>query len=191
MIHKLRIDEPNHDDAYAIGLMAFRNAIWYYTKSEILFTTYAYIAVKSKLQEFKRVLRMRDKENSRVCAISFLPFKDVGTDQDRVGLEKLDSKFKNDTKQFKLLKSMEKNVSFEYLINSACYDETDRKIIRSYLQNRKKWVENFIDNNPSPRTGKKYCKWAVHKRFNKIIERLKDIVTSEDIQQYQIILKKI
>jgi hypothetical protein len=191
LIHKLRIDEPNHDDAYAIGLMAFRNAIWYYTKSEILFTTYAYIAVKSKLQEFKRVLRMRDKENSRVCAISFLPFKDVGTDQDRVGLEKLDSKFKNDTKQFNLLKNMEKNVSFEYLINSACYDETDRKIIRSYLQNRKKWVENFINNNPSPRTGKKYCKWAVHKRFNKIIERLKDIVTSEDIQQYQIIVKKV
>ena len=86
---------------------------------------------------------------------------------------------------------MEKNVSFEYLINSACYDETDRKIIRSYLQNRKKWVENFINNNPSPRTGKKYCKWAVHKRFNKIIERLKDIVTSEDIQQYQIIVKKV
>jgi hypothetical protein len=180
LIHKLKIEEKNQEDAYAIGLMAFRNAIWYYTKPDVLFTTYAYIAVKSKLQEFKRVLRMQQKQKNTVCEYSSLPIDEsFANDNNRNSLESLDAKSKKNNKQFSLLGSLEKNVSFEYLINNACYDETDRKIIRCYLQNRKKWVEKFIDDNPSPRTGKKYCRWAIHKRVKtfsniKLLSRMHD-----------------
>lgn len=186
LINKMKINPEHRDDAYSIGLMAFRNAIWYYNKPEILFSTFAYIAIRSKLQEFRRVLRNKSQEVT-FCKLSVA--KSKNNDQS-FSPEQVASKDGVQTcKSNKMIGSLEKSVSFTYLINQACYDDVDRKIIQTYLQNKKKWVDIFIENNPNPKNGKPYCKWAVRKRFNQIIQRIQDVVASEDIQQYQVMLK--
>lgn len=184
LINKMKINPEYRDDAYSIGLMAFRNAIWYYTRPEVLFSTFAYIAIRSKLQEYRKVLRKSQEVNfSKLTAKSN---KDETTFSPEQVASKDDA---TSCKSAKMLGSLEQSVSFSYLINQACYDDVDRKIIQTYLQNKKKWVDIFIENNPNPKSGKPYCKWAVRKRFNQIIQRIQDVVTSENIQQYQVLLK--
>ena len=186
LINKMKINPEYRDDAYSIGLMAFRNAIWYYNKPEVLFSTFAYIAIRSKLQEFRRILRNKSQEVT-FCKLSVA--KSKNNDQS-FSPEQVASKDGAQTcKSNKMIGSLEKSVSFTYLINQACYDDVDRKIIQTYMQNKKKWVDIFIENNPNPKNGKPYCKWAVRKRFNQIIQRIQDIVATEDIQQYQVLLK--
>lgn len=186
LINKMKINPEYRDDAYSIGLMAFRNAIWYYNKPEVLFSTFAYIAIRSKLQEFRRILRNKSQEVT-FCKLSVA--KSKNNDQS-FSPEQVASKDGAQTcKSNKMIGSLEKSVSFTYLINQACYDVVDRKIIQTYMQNKKKWVDIFIENNPNPKNGKPYCKWAVRKRFNQIIQRIQDIVATEDIQQYQVLLK--
>ena len=185
----------DEDEAISVGNFAVRNAIWYYDRISVKFISFAYRAIKSK---FIDLIKAKHDANKSVKLVSVHAHDENSKNSSDfvVATNIFDSqkpssrtpKSRAQGRQFSLFNDVVRTVSIRYLINNACYDEMDRKVIDLFLSHPKSWIEEFKKLFVNPANGQEYCNYAVRLRLKRVCDRMRDIADSQEISLDDIIL---
>lgn len=171
------------EDAIAVGNLAVRNAIWYFNRTDIAFTSFAYKAIKAKVSNFKSEVHKNKEFTSTEVNGDVLEFTDIFVDTKSFSPllpSSRTNKLRAQGKQYALLDNCDRSFTMKHIINSACCSKADKELVYLFINNPDTWIDDFRKNNFNPH-GKAYHTFSVRKRLHNVIKRMRDIADSEGI----------
>lgn len=160
IIYKINISNKNQEDLFSESYKAVLNAMPYYTRPDIKFSTYFYSCIKNHLKFYFR------KNKNNECDL----FQEALLDKNH--------KYSGNRNNYPMIKLVRKNYDDEIIekINKIEFSELEKFVLEGFLDSKNKLgINSLAKKLINPKTNKSYSRAAVSLAWKRVKSKIKKL----------------